>query len=188
MTRIPLDDYVLSHLNVTSRGRSLGLLRDGGKLNYPSALQGLMTETQRRDLDARAQAIVQAAVKGKRDANALKDVRTEIEQFREQLRRKVNETSSGPYLEAMRFLNDFDDATAAIESGDAASQFDFQKMITDSKVQNLNELVNLMVDRGWQFAPALQVDESAYRALHSGLVAYDIALNSSVATAAEPKE
>jgi hypothetical protein len=40
-----------------------------------------------------------------------------------------------------------------------------------------------MTENGWRFGPALPSDEGAYRALHSGLVAYDLALNQLVAQA-----
>ena len=47
----------------------------------------------------------------------------------------------------------------------------------------MNQLVTAMVKNGWRFAPALQTDEAAYRAMHSALVAFDVALNQQVAQA-----
>jgi hypothetical protein len=38
-----------------------------------------------------------------------------------------------------------------------------------------------MAKNGWRFATALQTDESAYHAVHSALVAYDVAVNQQVA-------
>jgi hypothetical protein len=188
MTPIPLDDYVLKHVNITTRNYGLGLLRDGGKLSWPVALQELTTDPQRKDLQARAERIAQNAIKGERDANALKDLRTEVEQIRADLLKRTNDIPTDQYLEAKRFLNDLDDARMAIEAGEAPIQADFQRLALDGKLATLNDLIGVMVERGWRFAPALRVDESAYRALHSALAAYDVALNSQAPTTAEAKE
>jgi len=188
MSPIPLDDYVLKHVNITTRNNGLGVLRDGGKLNWPVALQNLTNDNMRKDVSARAEMVAQNAVKGQRDANALKDLRNDVEMMRAELLKRTNEIPTEQYMEAKRFLSDLDDSRLAIEAGEAPIQADFQRLALDGKLATLNDLVSLMVDRGWRFAPALQTDEGAYRALHSALAAYDVALNSQAPTTAEAKE
>jgi hypothetical protein len=186
---IPLSEGVLRHLNVKPGGldaQSLGLLRDGGKLSWPSALVDMVSPEVRSDIDARASALAQAAVKGKEpDRNALKDLRISIEGMMAQLTKKANDYGTPEYMEARRFLTDLDNARKAIERGTASAQVAFQQLIAAGKVDTLDRLVDAMVKNGWRFAPALPTDEAAYRAMHSALVAYDIALNQQVATGDE---
>jgi len=177
-SKIDLPEDVLSHLNVTSNANGLGILRDGGKLNWPTALLDLAPANTRKEMDSRAQAIVQNAGKGMIDRNALNDLGTQIELVRAQLLKKANEIPTQQYLDAKRFLNDLDDSRAAVASGEAKAQFEFQNLVKEGKVSDVADLIKTMVDRGWRFAPATGSDEAAYRALHSALAAYDVALNS----------
>jgi len=177
-SKIELPEDVLSHLNVTSNANGLGILRDGGKLTWPTALADLAPDTVRKEMDARAQAIVQNAANGKIDRNAINDLGTQIEQLRGRLLKKANDIPTQQYLDAKRFLNDLDDARTAVAGGEAKAQFDFQDLVKNGKVNDVADLLKVMVDRGWRFAPATGSDEAAYRALHSALAAYDVALNS----------
>jgi len=178
--KIELPDEVLGHVNVTTKNNSLGVLRDGGKLRFPNALAELIPANARNDMEARTQAIVQNAANGKIDANALRDLNAQVDQIREQLTKKSNEIPTPQYLEAKRYLNDLEDAGLAIANGEAGAQFEYQKLVNEGKVRDVTDLINQMVARGWRFAPATPADEAAYRALHSALAAYDLALNSAV--------
>jgi hypothetical protein len=185
VTDIPLTPDVLRHLNIKPAGigsYSLGMLRDPDKLSMPSALVDLLPADARQELESRAKALAQNAIQGKEpDRNALKDLRIQIEQTMDKLVKKANDFGTPEYMAAKRFLNDLESARRAIDSGDAKVQVEYQKAA--SKISNVNELIALMIDRGWQFAPSTQADEAAYRALHSALVAYDVALNQQVAQA-----
>jgi hypothetical protein len=94
---------------------------------------------------------------------------------RDQLIRRVNEVPTTQYLEAKRFLIDFDDSRQALARGEAITQVQFQKWASGGK--NLQQLVEYMVSNGLKFTPATQGDEGAYRAAYSGMVAFDVALN-----------
>jgi len=152
----PLDDAILQHLNVKPAGLgnfSLGMLRTGGKLNWPSALIDLLTPEARKDLDARAQALAQSAIAGKEpDRNALKDLRIGIELAMNQLLKKANTFDTGEYMDAQRFLNDLDIARKAIDRGSANVQVQYQQMLAKGDIKNLGDLVNVMTKRGWRSA------------------------------------
>jgi hypothetical protein len=183
---IDLPADVLKHLNIKPAGvgsYSLGMLRDGGKLNWPSALVDMLPGEVRKEMDSRAAALAQAAAAGREpDRNALKDFRIQIEQAKAQLLKKANDFGTPEYMDAKRFLSDLDNARLAIDRpSDAAAQVQYQQMLAKGEIHNLNDLVKVMIERGWRFAPALASDEAAYRALHSALVAYDLALNQQVA-------
>jgi len=185
MSDMPLDESVLAHLNITKGGNgesSLGVLRNGDKLVWPLALQEMLPAETRSDIAARAQALAKNAIAGKdADPNAIRDLRDTIQKTQDQLVKKANAFDTPEYMAAQRFLNDLYAATRAIGSGSAAAQVEYQRMVSKGEIRNLNDLVRVMVARGWRFGPALSSDEGAYRALHSALVSYDVALNQLVA-------
>lgn len=184
ISEIPLDENLLSQVNVqpNSKGHSLGLLRNGGKLTWPTALVEMIPPDVRKDMSARAQALAQSAIAGKEpDVNSIRDLNVRIEQAQAQLLKKANDFSTPEYTRATRFLNELQSAVRSISSGEAAAQVQFQQMVANGKINNLAELVRVMVGRGWRFGPAGPTDEGAYRALYSALVSYDVALNQMVA-------
>lgn len=187
MSEIPVDGSVLRQLNIKPAGpgsTSLGILRDGGKLQWPAALIKMLPADVRSDIAAKAQVLAQNAANGKTpDLNASADFQSQINKARDQLLKRANEFETIPYMDAKRFLNDLDNARQAIERGNASAQVQYQKLLAKGDVQSVNQLVGVMVKNGWRFGPALLSDEAAYRALHSALVAYDVALNQQVASA-----
>ncbi len=185
LSEIPLDESVLQRLNIASAsgGPSLGLLRSGDKLSWPLALVELVPDRAIRDkIAAQAQAIAQNAINAKEpDPNAIRDLRGHIEKMQDQLGKKANDFGTPDYMAGQRFLSDLLAATRAISSGGAAAQVEYQRLVSKGEIHNLNDLVKVMVTRGWRFAPALPSDEGAYRALHSALASYDVALSQLVA-------
>jgi len=184
LSEIPLDESVLPRLNIASGagGASLGLLRNGDKLNWPLALVKLESPEIRTTVGAQAQALALNAIAGKEpDANAIIDLRGKIEKMEALLLKNANAFDTPDYMAARRFLSDLLAGTRAISSGGAAAQVEFQRLVSKGEIHNLNDLVKVMVTRGWRFAPALPSDESAYQALHSSLASYDVALNQLVA-------
>jgi hypothetical protein len=175
MDKIDLSEDQLRRINVTGATFSLGILRDNGKFSWPTALEDMLTAEQKKEIEVRAQTLVQNSVKGRPDPNMLKDLRVEIEKTRENLLKKVNEIPGPQYLEAKRFLNDFDDARVAIERGEAANQLKFQEFVIGGKT--VQEIADFLVAKGLRIAPATQGDEAAYQALNSAMVALDVAMN-----------
>lgn len=172
---LPLGDDVMAHLNVSKGGYSLGVLRNGGEFTWPIALQEIFPPEQLRLISNQAKALVSSAERGKIDTNVLKDIGVEVNKVRDQLFRKLNEIPTTQYLDAKRFLNDFEDARVALERGEASTQVNFQKWATGGK--DLQKLVDYMVANGLRFTSATQGDEFAYRAVYNGMAAMDVALN-----------
>ncbi len=183
VTEIALEPDVLKQLNVKPAGTnnsSLGILRDSGKLQWPAALVKMLPAEVRNDIEAKARVLAQNAAKP--DLNAAADFQGQISRAREQLLKKANDFDTTPYMDAKRFLSDLDHARLAIERGNAGAQLQYQAMVRKGEIHNVHELVSAMVKNGWRFAPALLSDEAAYRATHSALAAYDIALNQQIAS------
>ena len=173
---ILLGEMVLTHANVTKKTFGLGILRDEGRLTWPGALQELLTPNERKDLDFRITTLVKGAYKGQGvNADMLKDVRSEMDKLTSDLVKKVNEVPTVQYLDAKRFLQEFHEATVALERGEAESQAKFQRFIEGGKT--VQDVVEYMLQNGLRFAAATANDEAAYRAIHSALATYDIAVN-----------
>ena len=175
---INLSEAVLTHLNVTSTKYGMGLLRDDGIVTFPVALQERMSVKQRKDLEEQLKDLVKGAYKGNIDGNVLKDVRAEMEKLREDLVKRTNETPTGQYMEAKRFLQELDEATLAVEAKEAQNQAKFQRFIEGGR--SIQDVVDFMVKNGYRFGRATARDEAAYRATHSALATFDIAMNSAL--------
>jgi hypothetical protein len=174
---VPLSEGVLNHLNVTKGTYGVGILRDDGRVTFPTALRQQTSDKQLEGLNMRLQELVREASKGRPvDPNVLRDVRDQMDTIREELVAKVNEIPTSQYLDAKRFLQDFNEATIALERGEAAAQAKFQRFVEGGKT--LQELADYMVKNGLRFAPATASDEAAYRAVHSMLANYNIVMNS----------
>ena len=101
---------------------------------------------------------------------------------RAKIPKRINSTPAGDYLEAKRFLNNFEAACVALEKGEAVPYFRFQNWI--DKGMTIQDVAGYMIREGLYFAPAVPGDEQAYRALHSALAAYDVEVHALVSTVA----
>ena len=175
---LPLSEGVLNRLNITKNTFGLGILRDDGRVPWPTALLDKMTEEQRRDFDKQFRELVKGAYKGKLDVATLNRVRTEMDQMREELVKRVNDVPTAQYMDAKRFLQEFHEASIALEKGEAPLQAEFQRFIEGGR--SVQEVADYMVKSGLRFGPATGNDEPAYRAIHSAMATYDIAMNSAL--------
>jgi hypothetical protein len=178
---IPITEEILNRLNVSKNTYGLGMLRDDGKFAWPLALQDLLTITQRDNLDKRIRGMVQDANKGKLDGNVLKDVRFEIDKVGDELVKKINDIPSSQYLDAKRFLQEFHEATIALERGEAPVQSKFQRFTEGGKT--VQEVADYMITNGLRFSSATAGDEATYRAFYTILASYDVNLNAQLGTA-----
>lgn len=183
MEPISISEDVLKQLNIIKSVGNLGILRDNGKFTWPLALQELLSSEQQKAVEAQAQALYKNSLKGKLDANVLRDLRMELEKIRDTLTRKILDIPTSQYLDAKRFLNDFDDARLALERGEGITQAEFHKWASGG--HTVQELADYMVSRGLKFAPATAQDEASYRALHSAMVALDLAYNTQSGSVSE---
>ena len=185
---IPLSEDVLQRLNVTTKsGGNLGLLRNQGRFSWPPALSDLLSKEDREKIETFASQAANIATNGGDPGNNVPDLQSALEKAREMLLQKVNEIPTTQYIQAKRFLNDFDSAALALSQKDnAIKYFQFQKWASGGKT--VQEVVDYMTKEGLEFASAVQGDESAYQALNSALQAYNIAFNNQIAAAAGPKE
>jgi len=172
---LALNEEMLRHLNLSRGNVSLGVLRNGGQFTWPVVFQEYFPADQLRLIENQAKILVKSADQGKLDVNVLKDMRNEIDKLSDQVRKKVDDIPTTQLLDAKRFLGDLDAARLALERGEAMTQVNFQKWAAGGR--NLQQLVDYMITGGLVFAGSTQGDEFAYRAVYSGMVALDVALN-----------
>ena len=166
---IPLDPEQMKHINVTTQGQgNLGLLRDGGRLDWPSLLDG----PQQKKIDALLPTAVAQLVKQKRvDPKVYRELKSNVTTLTEAWRKQYQkeEIDGGTFLQGKRYLDSLQSAvdmlvqpgTAKLLAANAALQ-----------AHDVNELVATMTGQGLKFAPAVPGDEGAYFALQDALVAY----------------
>jgi len=182
MDPIPLNEDVLSHLNVTGKSQGIGILRNGGKLDWPVAFDFVAPETK-AVIDRQTQALVASALQGKVDRQLLDDLSARMDDIKMRLAKMVNEIPTQNYLDGDRFLNDFMLDRIGILEGQAPAQAKFMQFVKGGKT--MQEVADYMVANGLRFAAAAYPDEAAYRALHSAMVAFDIVLNTETRVATE---
>ncbi len=175
MDPISMSDDVLKQLNVTTRTAGVGLLRHEGKFNWPAALVDIVPADQLKAIEKQVQIVAVNAAAGKIDAQVLADLNTRMDEIKRTLVKRIDDVNTGKYMEADRFLSDFRDARQGIEEGQMVVQDKFTRFVQGGKT--VQEVSDYMVANGLRFAPATVYDEGGYRALHSALVAFDIALN-----------
>src|SRR5262249_22535047 len=138
-----LDEDVIKHLNVAKKYGNLGLLRNNGQFTWPAALRTLVPSEERANINTETQWLFRQAANAQVDPDTLSDLRKEIDTIRDRLTKNVNDYRQVPYMEAKRFLNDFDDALTALENGDATASIDFQSKF-GSGGKSVQQLVNYM--------------------------------------------
>lgn len=178
-----IDADVLRQMNVTSSFGSLGLLRDGSRIEFPSAFEGVVTPAQTKNMQTLLQIVMDAANTGKRvDPNVMRDLRGEMDRARDVLAKKINEIPTQDYLDAIRFFNDFDEARIALERGEAKNQQAWNKFASGG-ARTTQEVVDWMISHGLKFGPAARTDEAAYRAAYSFLAAHSVGMSAQYAVA-----
>jgi hypothetical protein len=163
-----LDPNMLRSINVTSGNLgNIGLLRDGGNLDWPLALRG---PTQEK-LAPLFPKLVSAAKAGNLDLALFTQANKGVAALRQELRTRFHneEIDGGLFLEGQRFLNSLESSMRMIRSPNAAQFLDGTFAASGRDVP---ELVANMTSRGLRFAPATPGNEAAYFGLQNALVSF----------------
>jgi hypothetical protein len=171
--QLPLDEDALKHINVTKGNGNIALLKNEGRLNWPTALGGPEFKEQRERINSLAQrAVGQAEFNNQVDPGTITQLSNDVDTLHKQLRKSGGDLPFDLYTEAKTFLNNLDASLTALRQHDVGSYFTGKFAI---KAKTVPELVEHMAKQGLQFAPAMPGDESAYTALHQALANYDLA-------------
>lgn len=178
---VPLDDDVLRRINLLGKAPgNAGMLRNGGKLTWPS---GLMEDAFSKDRDL-INRNLEAAVKSIKDGAPADDrelvaARKELNSAFDNLQKNLNDSTAtlpiGQYLEAKRYLAQLKDAITALRDPQAKN---FLDNTWSAKGRTVAELVDYMRDKGLEFNAATPGDEAAYASLYDSLRRFERSMTS----------
>ncbi|HEV3118552.1 MAG TPA: hypothetical protein VGY58_15990 [Gemmataceae bacterium] len=167
-----LDENLLRHINLAS-GRSTAsaaLLKNDGRLTWPSALLDEGSKEDRLLINSLAPAARGQAVSGTVESGTLRELTAASQRLRQKLSASAKDLTATQYIDASRFMGQLDDAIRVLSRPDAG---DYITSKSTAEGKNVAELVLNMSAKGLRFAPATPGDETAYLALHRALVIYD---------------
>lgn len=178
---IPLDEDVLRRINLSDKATSgnAGMLKDGGKLSWPSGLTEKEFTAERDRLSRNLEAAVKTIKDGKSpDEATLKDLRADFDE----LSRKLNDNASSDeplpvsqYLDAKRYLGQLRNALTALRDPKAKNYLD---NTWNAKGRTVAELIDYMRREGLTFNAATPGDEAAYSSLYDSLRRFERSLTS----------
>src|SRR5262249_38665090 len=103
---VQLDKNQLKQVNVRVPGDpgNVGLLKNGGILNWPLSLRGSDFDVVRTDIESIAPDLVRQASSGRVDKATLKQLKDDVDKMNRQLSEKIKigDLPSGDYIEAKR--------------------------------------------------------------------------------------
>jgi len=151
--KIPED--TLRQLNITyGANGNLGILKNKGQFSWPLALldDKLIPKEQREDVQIQAEQLVKKALTDFQDPNLYKDLKANINSIRDKLESRVLTMDMPLYMQAKRFLDNFDDALLALSSPTMGATY--MKYLEFTKGgKTLPELVNYIRTAGCPSPP-----------------------------------
>jgi hypothetical protein len=169
---VGLDEDVVRAIQVGSgRGRDrLAVLKDRGRLEWPTARSASEFETEWVLLGALTSEAIRQAVGGRVDARTLKEMKAVVGQLRRRLAGSSSAIPKEQYGEAADFVAQLEGALQVLRQPEAGNAFK-QSFAADAKT--VSALVQEMTQQGQRFAPAAAGGATAYRALRRALAAYE---------------
>ena len=173
---VPLAPDVVKGINLSSGATtgSLGVLRDGGRLRWPLALQDEPFDELRATIDQLSRQSFQQAQGGEVDAKTLRELSKALEEITEKLQNNVGKISSNDYIPARRYLRELSSSLRTLQDANVAN---YATGKWAAHGDTVFALVSDMNRQGLRFAPAADGDTAAYMALHRALVAYEAGLH-----------
>jgi hypothetical protein len=172
---VNIGSTIVEGLNISTSGNlSIGMLRNGGQVDWPVGLQG----PQQKKLDKLLPAAVQATAAGKLNNSIMTPIYAEMKAMRESLRTRMknDEIDGSEYMQGIDFFNSLENNVKALQKPDARKQLNGS---FSPSARNVQELVEFMTDNGLKFAPATPGNENAYQATHDAFVRYSRIVQSS---------
>jgi len=173
---VPLDPDTLKSINPTAgdtRG-NVGLLKEGGKLRWPSSLMNEPFKQPREELNRHMRdAFNSVQVNSSPDDGTLRDLQVDLQRLQAALDANVTTLSPDQYNEAKRYVVLLKNTLTALKDRNVANVINGSWAL---KGKNVAELVQHMRDKGLWFAPATPGDEPAYTSLYYALASFEAGL------------
>lgn len=174
--KIPLDPAILKDINIASptTGGNAGLLKDGGKLEWPLPLLDDAYNKDRNKLDKLLKdAVAQAERYGKVERKTQYDLIQTRNHLDNQVISRVKDITPTEYIQSRRYLRELKENLKVLDDPNLGNYF--TKKWTPQG-DTVAELINNMSQKGLKFAEAARGSEASYMALYNAMRAYDVAL------------
>jgi hypothetical protein len=168
---VPLNTADLRDINLSAGGLtgSVGLIRDGGKIQWPFVFRGSAFTAQRKTLDRLALQAYNQARGGGVDPDTLQGMTDASNRLSAQLLAQVSNLDPNQYIAGKRFLNDLSNTITALQDPQVGNYLTGKWSAQGNTVA---QLVAYMNGNGLRFGPADPGDQAAYVSLYRSLVAY----------------
>lgn len=172
---IPIDPAMLEQINLTSPngGGMIGLLGNGGKLNWPDALHEGDFLPLTKQMDTLLPPAVEQAKQGSLPADGVARLRTVSDALQDELKRQAKDTPPNEFIQMRHYLNDLEDSIRNLGNPNIAQ---YLKGVWTAKGDDVGDLVMEMKKNNLRFAPGVSGTEPAYEALYHALLAFDAEL------------
>jgi hypothetical protein len=175
--RMPIDQEILPLINVTNGATSgnTGLLKDGGRLQWPLVLDDRPFDKERKQIETMMQeAVGQATRYGRVQADLQRSLLRTLDKFDNAVVSRAREMTPTEFIQARRYLREVRDGVKVFQDPKVGNYFNDRWR---ARGETVTDLIGNMSRDGLVFAPASPGGEAAYRSLHTSMVAYDQALS-----------
>ncbi len=169
--RVYIDESTRQHLNLTSGATtgSVGMLRNGGKLQWPLPLLRAPFADDRRRLDELMPAAYKQAATGAVQADVLDGMITAVNNMYATIKRNIADITPTDYSRAKIYLHQIEGAIKGLQDPNVTNYVTRKWAV---RAATVGEMVVELTQQGLKFAPATPGDEAAYLAIHAGMVQY----------------
>jgi hypothetical protein len=168
-----INQQLLKEINVTvgTTTAGLGVLKNGGKFQWPLVLMDDNFEPTRKKVETLAADATKQAQSGGINPKTLKDLIDSTDKLQKELKNNVGNLEPNQYIKGKRYLNDLSASLVTLQDANASNYFNKQWAAQGNTVA---ELVQYMTAQGLTFAPATPGDEAAYNMLQRAMADYQM--------------
>jgi hypothetical protein len=173
---IPLDQTMLSHINVTTTGNSAGsneMMKASTAPEWPNAFATEAYAANKKGIEADMAAMAKAQENGRIDSARVADARRKAAGLKDTLYGDRFKVSFRDYVDALEFLSKLENTIEILAKQGAKNFLDGTYA---AKGKTVSELVSYMISKGLQFAAATPGREPDYYSLYQQLVTYDLGI------------
>lgn len=176
---VPLDQQLLAKINVTAgNGGNTGLPKQEN-LHWPLLFARSEFRSEREQIDSLMQQAARQATSGQMDAGTIEQIRGVVRSLEGQVKKLARagwseKTTDMDLIGAKRFLGEVHDAVNALQNPDVGQHLNGAYA---AKGRTVAELLAHLSSQGLRFAPAVNGNEAAYRALHRALASYSLGMH-----------
>lgn len=170
---VMLSSDILRQINVTSnvQGGNVGILKNGGKLDWPIQLRSKDFQASRQQIDSLMSKAVEEANRDSITFETVTDLSNAQQSMYNTLLRKVKTMSLSDYIPSKKYLQELDDGIQALKAPGANNYFNGKWAAEGDTVE---QLVRNMSQKGLTFAPSTRGSETAYQALYQSMLSYQL--------------